>query len=61
MTPEPGTEARFRAYYLAGMRSDRKLRRLVFSLLMYLALCSIGGVYLADATLHPGRRDLTAG
>ena len=26
---------------------------------MYLALCSIGGIYLADGTLHPARRDLT--
>ena len=37
----------------------RRLRWLAFALVMYLALCSIGGIYLADGTLHPGRRDLT--
>lgn len=41
------------------MRSRRQLRWLAFALVMYLALCSIGGIYLADGTLHPGRRDLT--
>ncbi len=41
------------------MRSRRRLRWLIFALTMYLALCLIGGIYLADATLHPGRRLLT--
>ncbi len=41
------------------MRSRRRLRRLIYALAMYIALCLIGGIYLADATLHPPRRPLT--
>jgi pimeloyl-ACP methyl ester carboxylesterase len=41
------------------MRSNRKLRWLIFAVLLYLALGAVGGVYLADATLHPARRALT--
>ncbi len=41
------------------MRSRRRLRWLIFLLGLYAALCSIGGVYLADGTLHPARRPLT--
>ena len=35
------------------------MRRLAFTLLIYLAFCSIGGMYLADGALHPSRRALT--
>ncbi len=41
------------------MRSRRRLRWLIFAFTMYFALCSIGGIYLADATLRPARRPLT--
>jgi len=41
------------------MRRSRRLRWLIFVLILYAALCTVGGVYLADGTLHPGRRDLT--
>ena len=35
-----------------------RLRWLIFVLVLYTAVCTVGGVYLADGTLHPGRRDL---
>jgi len=41
------------------MRRNRKLRWLIFLLGMYAAVCVVGGIYLADGTLHPGRRELT--
>ncbi len=41
------------------MHPSRRLRWLIFLAALYLALCSIGGVYLADGTLHPARRPLT--
>jgi uncharacterized protein len=41
------------------MRASRKLRRVVIGLLLYGAVCSLGGVFLADAALHPARRPLT--
>lgn len=37
----------------------RRSRRLLLALLLYLSVCTIGGIYLADGTLHPGRRPLT--
>jgi len=37
----------------------RGARWLTFALLLYFALCIIGGVELADGTLHPARRPLT--
>jgi len=37
----------------------RRWRRLCVALLLYAAFCAIGGVYLADIALHPGRRPLT--
>jgi len=37
----------------------RATRRLLLALCLYLAFCTIGGVYLADGTLHPARRPLT--
>ena len=36
----------------------RRLRRILFAILLYLALCLVGGIFLADGTLHPGRRPL---
>jgi uncharacterized protein len=40
------------------MRARRRLRWLIFVFTLYLAVCSIGGVYLTDGTLHPARRPL---
>jgi len=41
------------------MKAHRKLRWLGFAFVLYIAFCSIGGIYLADGTLHPPRRMLT--
>jgi alpha-beta hydrolase superfamily lysophospholipase len=41
------------------MLSSRRLRWLLYACVLYTAFCLIGGVYLADETLHPGRRPLT--
>lgn len=41
------------------MRPHRRLRWLIFAVMLYLAVCSIGGIYLADGTVHPARRPLT--
>jgi len=37
-------------------RSNHRRRWAVFALILYVALCSTGGIYLADGTLHPARR-----
>lgn len=41
------------------MPVPRRLRWLLFAFILYLALCLVGGIYLADGTLHPARRPLT--
>lgn len=41
------------------MRATRRLRYLLLGLFLYASFCAVGGVYLADGTLHPGRRPLT--
>ena len=41
------------------MRYGRRVRWLLVLFLLYIALCSVGGIYLADGTLHPGRRPLS--
>ena len=41
------------------MRHRRQLRWLVVVLALYIAVCTFGGIYLANGTLHPGRRALT--
>lgn len=41
------------------MRSSRRLRWLLVLIFLYLGLCTVGGIYLADGTLHPTRRTLT--
>jgi uncharacterized protein len=41
------------------MRSNRKASRVLFVLLLYLAFCTVAGIYLADGALHPPRRTLT--
>jgi len=38
----------------------RRSRRLLLFLTLYLAACLIGGAYIAEGTLHPARRVLTA-
>ena len=43
------------------MRATRRLRYLIFGVFLYLAFCAVGGIYLADGTLHPARRPLTEG
>jgi hypothetical protein len=42
------------------MRRSRRLRWVLVLFLLYLGLCTVGGIYLADGTLHPARRTLTA-
>lgn len=41
------------------MRKSRRARYSLLALILYLTLCTIGGITLADATLHPARRPLT--
>jgi uncharacterized protein len=41
------------------MPIPRRSRWLLFSVLLYLILCTVGGINLADGTLHPARRPLT--
>lgn len=41
------------------MRRGRRLRWLFVFLVLYLSLSTIGGIYLADGSLHPERRLLT--
>jgi alpha-beta hydrolase superfamily lysophospholipase len=41
------------------MSLSRRSRYGLFALVLYLTLCTIGGIYLADGTLHPARRPLT--
>jgi hypothetical protein len=41
------------------MSLTRRSRRAILALLLYLTFCTIGGIYLADGTLHPARRPLT--
>jgi hypothetical protein len=41
------------------MGANRRLRYLFFGIFLYLAFCAVGGIYLADGTLHPARRLLT--
>jgi uncharacterized protein len=43
------------------MRVPRWFRRTIFGCLLYLAFCTVAGIYLADGTLHPVRRPLTEG
>jgi pimeloyl-ACP methyl ester carboxylesterase len=41
------------------MGSNRKLRSLLYAPMMYVAFCTVAGIYLADDSLHPPRRTLT--
>ncbi len=41
------------------MRASRRIRRAVLGLCLYLAFSAVGGIFLADGTLHPVRRPLT--
>jgi pimeloyl-ACP methyl ester carboxylesterase len=41
------------------MSLSRRARYRLLALILYLTLCAIGGINLADATLHPARRALT--
>jgi alpha-beta hydrolase superfamily lysophospholipase len=41
------------------MSLSRRSRYGLFALALYFALCIVGGIYLADGTLHPARRPLT--
>jgi len=40
------------------MRSNRRLRWALLAFSLYLAFCVVGGVFLADGAMHPGRRSL---
>lgn len=54
-----GTSDCLSTYNRESMRLSRRSRWLIFVLMMYGAFCLIGGIYLADGALHPGRRELT--
>jgi len=41
------------------MRATRRVRRIFLGIFLYLTVCTVGGIYLADGALHPGRRPLT--
>jgi uncharacterized protein len=41
------------------MRLNRRFRRLVLFITLYLTFCSIAGIFIAAGTLHPARRPLT--
>jgi uncharacterized protein len=41
------------------MHATRRSRRLLLFVGLYLAFCTIAGIFVADGTLHPGRRPLT--
>ena len=41
------------------MRPSRRTRWLFVLLFLYLSLCTIGGMFIADGALHPPRRPLT--
>ena len=41
------------------MRRGCRFRVLLVIVVLYFVCCTIGGIYLADASLHPGRRALT--
>jgi pimeloyl-ACP methyl ester carboxylesterase len=43
------------------MPVSRRARYGLLALTLYLALCTIGGIYLADGTLHPARRPFAEG
>jgi uncharacterized protein len=55
----PGTPDPEIPYNLVTMRRNRKVRWLILFVGVYTAVCVVGGIYLADGTLHPGRRELT--
>ena len=38
------------------MLLTRRARYSLLAIILYLTLCTIGGIYLADGTLHPARR-----
>jgi len=40
------------------MKRSHRWRWLILVLCLYGAICSVGGIYLADGTMHPGRRAL---
>jgi alpha-beta hydrolase superfamily lysophospholipase len=40
-------------------RASRRTRYLTLGLILYLAFCTVAGVFVADGTLHPLRRPLT--
>jgi pimeloyl-ACP methyl ester carboxylesterase len=41
------------------MPTTRRTRYLFLGLILYLAFCIVGGIFVADGTLHPTRRPLT--
>jgi len=41
------------------MPSSRRIRRLILALILYCAFCTIMGIFVADAALHPTRRPLS--
>jgi uncharacterized protein len=41
------------------MTLSRRSRVALLAVILYLTFCTVGGIYLADGTLHPARRPLT--
>lgn len=41
------------------MRANRRLRRVLLAVFLYITFCAVAGVFIADGALHPARRLLT--
>jgi len=53
-----GTHLIHTSYKTLTMRRNRLIRWLIILFVLYAVVCSVGGIYLADGTVHPGRRRL---
>ena len=59
MGPSAGNNMGVAIVGMSRMRHGRRLRFLLVTLVLYLTLCAVGGIYLADGSLRPGRRALS--
>jgi uncharacterized protein len=41
------------------LRASRPFRRVLLGFILYAVFCVVGGIFVADATLHPARRPIT--
>lgn len=46
--------------YNFNVRFGRRVRWILVLVALYLAVCSVGGIYLADGALHPARREFNS-